>query len=101
MNLIYQCLRPECRFRFPTTERNDERIKCPRCGGPTRLVVLPYDGVRVEERHANSEPRIEVLLDNIRSAFNVGSIFRTADGAAINHIHLCGITPTADHPKVA
>ncbi|NPV76937.1 MAG: RNA methyltransferase [Anaerolineae bacterium] len=53
------------------------------------------------ERCENSAPHIEVLLDNIRSAFNVGSIFRTADGAAINHIHLCGITPTPDHPKVS
>lgn len=101
MNLIYQCLRPECRFRFPTLERGDEWVKCPRCGGPTRLVVLPYDGIGAEDHRVNSAPHIEVLVDNIRSAFNVGSIFRTADGAGVNHIHLCGITPTPDHPKVA
>jgi 23S rRNA (guanosine2251-2'-O)-methyltransferase len=45
-------------------------------------------------------PQIETLLDNLRSAFNVGSIFRTSDGAGIRHLHLCGITPTPDHPKV-
>ena len=46
-------------------------------------------------------PRIETFLDNIRSSYNVGSIFRTADGAGISHLHLGGITPTPDHPKVA
>jgi tRNA G18 (ribose-2'-O)-methylase SpoU len=42
-----------------------------------------------------------VVLDNLRSAYNVGSIVRTADGAGIDHLYLCGITPTLDHPKVA
>jgi tRNA G18 (ribose-2'-O)-methylase SpoU len=28
-------------------------------------------------------------------------MFRTADGAGIRHIHLCGITPAPDHPKIA
>jgi tRNA G18 (ribose-2'-O)-methylase SpoU len=41
------------------------------------------------------------LLDNLRSVYNVGSIFRTADGAGIRHLHLCGITPPPDHPKIA
>ncbi len=44
---------------------------------------------------------MEAMLDNIRSAYNVGSIFRTADGAGIRHLYLCGITPTPEHPKVA
>lgn len=34
------------------------------------------------------------ILHNIRSLFNVGSIFRTADAAGIEKIYLCGITPT-------
>src|SRR3989344_6634066 len=34
-----------------------------------------------------------VILDNIRSMNNVGSIFRTADAAGIEKIYLCGITP--------
>lgn len=34
-----------------------------------------------------------ILLDNIRSAHNVGSIFRTADGAGVAKIFLCGYTP--------
>ena len=35
-----------------------------------------------------------IILDNIRSLFNVGSIFRTADAAGVEKIYLCGITPT-------
>lgn len=41
-----------------------------------------------------------IILDNIRSTFNVGSIFRTADGAGIDKIYLVGITPTPDHVKI-
>lgn len=35
-----------------------------------------------------------VVLDNIRSVYNVGSIFRTANALGIEKIYLCGITPT-------
>ncbi|MDD9867911.1 MAG: TrmH family RNA methyltransferase [Candidatus Campbellbacteria bacterium] len=35
-----------------------------------------------------------VILDNIRSVFNVGSIFRSSEGAGVKKIYLCGITPT-------
>ena len=34
-----------------------------------------------------------VVLDNIRSAHNVGSIFRTSDGAGVKKVYLCGYTP--------
>lgn len=35
-----------------------------------------------------------IILDNIRSVHNVGSIFRTADCAGVSEIYLCGATPT-------
>ncbi|MCX4240464.1 TrmH family RNA methyltransferase [Paraliomyxa miuraensis] len=44
---------------------------------------------------------MEALLDNIRSLRNVGSMFRTADGAGVSHLHLGGVTPTPEHPKLA
>jgi|SRR3989344_5426657 len=43
---------------------------------------------------------IYLILDNIRSRENVGSIFRTADGAGVTKIYLCGITPCPPHPKI-
>ncbi|PMP95056.1 MAG: rRNA methyltransferase, partial [Thermodesulfobacterium geofontis] len=36
---------------------------------------------------------IVAVLDNIRSAYNVGSMFRTAECAYISKLILCGITP--------
>jgi tRNA G18 (ribose-2'-O)-methylase SpoU len=43
---------------------------------------------------------LEALLDNIRSAWNVGAMFRSADGAGFTRLHLCGITPTPEIPAV-
>ncbi len=40
---------------------------------------------------------MEFLLDNVRSVFNVGSIFRSADGAGVSHLYLGGITPSPGH----
>lgn len=44
---------------------------------------------------------LHVVLENIRSAFNVGSIFRTADAAAAAHLHLCGYTAYPPNEKLA
>jgi tRNA G18 (ribose-2'-O)-methylase SpoU len=43
---------------------------------------------------------VVVILDNIRSTFNVGSVLRTGDGAGIKKLYLAGITPTPAHPKI-
>lgn len=96
---IYQCLKPSCRFRFPGNQNDSPDRVCPKCGSPMQKITwLPPANQEIINN--GSGQRIEILLDNIRSVFNVGSIFRTADGAGIDHIHLCGITPTPDHPKM-
>jgi len=43
----------------------------------------------MEEKH-----KIYVVLDNVRSIHNVGSIFRTADCAGVAKIYICGVTPS-------
>jgi tRNA G18 (ribose-2'-O)-methylase SpoU len=43
---------------------------------------------------------IVLVLDNIRSAFNVGSMFRTGETAGVMEIVTCGITATPPHPKL-
>ncbi len=45
--------------------------------------------------------KLAVVICNVRSAHNVGSMFRTADAVGIQHLYLCGLTPTPEHPKVA
>lgn len=44
--------------------------------------------------------KLVVILDNLRSAFNVGAIFRTADAVGAEKIYLCGITPTPSNDKI-
>lgn len=39
------------------------------------------------------EKKLYLVLHNVRSAYNVGAIFRTADGAGVDHIYLTGYTP--------
>jgi len=48
---------------------------------------------------ANKKP-IVVVMDNIRSMHNVGSVFRTADGFLIDAICLCGFTPQPPHRDI-
>jgi tRNA G18 (ribose-2'-O)-methylase SpoU len=43
---------------------------------------------------------VRLVLHNVRSIYNVGSIFRTSDAARIDHIHLTGYTGTPDHPDM-
>lgn len=89
-------------MRFPVLEREGLGSVCPVCGAPTRTVVGPYDEYNVERSLPRAwHHRIEVLLDNIRSIYNVGAFFRTSDAAGISHIHLCGMTPTPDNSRLA
>lgn len=41
-----------------------------------------------------------LILDNIRSMNNVGSVFRTADAFVASHVYLCGITATPPHRDI-
>jgi len=41
-----------------------------------------------------------IILPNIRSAHNVGAMFRTADGAGVDKIYLSGYTPCPPHPRL-
>lgn len=41
-----------------------------------------------------------VVLDNVRSLNNIGSVFRTSDAFLVEEIYLCGITATPPHPDI-
>ena len=99
--LMRQCAQPTCRFRFPVPAASRKGNICPRCGAATYAATEPFRGQRPGANVSSRAPTVEALLDNVRSIFNVGSIFRTADGAGIGPLHLCGITATPEHPKVA
>ena len=56
--------------------------------------------ISIEEFKNSSKTPIKVLLDNIRSAHNVGSIFRSCDAFLIDEIILCGITPKPPNREI-
>ena len=54
----------------------------------------------VEEYRNAEKLRVTVVLDNVRSEMNVGSVFRTADAFLIEKIVLCGFTPVPPKPEI-
>jgi tRNA G18 (ribose-2'-O)-methylase SpoU len=99
---IRQCNDPSCGLRYPYLEDYSYGKLCPRCGGVTAMMNV-YQRFHEElDRTLDVRGRhIEAMLDNVRSAWNVGSMFRTAEGFGIRKMHLCGITPTPENHKVA
>ncbi|MBO9572126.1 MAG: RNA methyltransferase [Chitinophagaceae bacterium] len=54
----------------------------------------------VEEFKQSEKLPVVVILDNVRSMHNVGSVFRTADAFLISGIWLCGYTPRPPHRDI-
>jgi 23S rRNA (guanosine2251-2'-O)-methyltransferase len=54
----------------------------------------------VDEFKSSSKTPIVIVLDNVRSLHNVGSVFRTADAFLIEVIYLCGITGTPPNKDI-
>lgn len=91
-----------CGLRYPLIDEKTFEIRCPACLGETRLALqrtLTREATR-PSLDMQIQARMSVLLDNIRSAGNVGSILRSAEGFGFAHAHLCGITPTPENDAV-
>jgi tRNA G18 (ribose-2'-O)-methylase SpoU len=86
-----------CGLRYPLTEGHSFGVRCPICLGATNVAVRKNvtHEVSIEDRERKKDG-LAVLVDNVRSAWNVGSILRSADGFGFSHAFLCGITPTPD-----
>jgi 23S rRNA (guanosine2251-2'-O)-methyltransferase len=106
-----------CGLRYPLVDAETFGIRCPACLGETRVALrvsrklvaepghdlpdAPYREDTERAKNSNEESaELTVLLDNIRSAWNVGSILRSADGFGFAHAYLCGITPTPENDTV-
>lgn len=89
-------LKKEDLSKFLTKKQRERRQ-----GLETNLHVRSFDSHMTPEEQQNL-PRlpIHVILDNLRSAFNVGSIIRTADCVRAEKIHLCGYTAHPPHLKL-
>jgi len=66
-----------------------------------KLKLEELERVSIEEFKTQKKTPLVVVLDNVRSALNVGSVFRTADSFAIEKIYLCGITATPPHKEIS
>lgn len=97
---VHQCTNPDCGLRLPVDLEVFQGKYCPKCGAAMDCLesISGHLPSRTNEEVKHRE--IVVVLDNIRSAHNVGSIFRTAEGAGIKHIYLCGITPTPEEKPI-
>ncbi len=100
---FFQCSNPNCGLRFPAPAEKTGWLLCPRCKSPAQPLVTRDEVASHNPRQeaASPQPHLEVLLDNIRSTFNVGAMLRTSDGAGVSHVHLGGITPQPDNPRIA
>ena len=67
-------------------------VKTPNSQRRPHASVSFYNFMMAQKNNLKNE--IAAVLHDIRSLHNVGSIFRTADGAGIRKIYLCGITPS-------
>jgi tRNA G18 (ribose-2'-O)-methylase SpoU len=56
---------------------------------------------RKNKPSAKAGKRLVVVCHNIRSAYNIGSIFRTADGAGVAKVYLTGYTPAPPHAGIS
>ena len=62
--------------------------------------ILELERSSVEAYKTQEKTPLILVLDNVRSALNVGSAFRTADGFALQKIYLCGITAQPPHKEI-
>jgi len=65
-----------------------------------KLKLNELNRLDLEEYKSSFKLPVNIVLDNIRSAHNVGSIFRTVDGFALEKIILCGITARPPHKEI-
>lgn len=98
---IFECSNNECRLRFPNDLSITVITVCPFCSSTMVPVGAPYKNFHAKpDVTRKNKTEINLLLDNLRSTENVGSIFRTANGAGASHVYCCGTTPTPEHPRV-
>ncbi len=65
-----------------------------------KLKTYELGRISVEEYKKSEKLPLIIVLDNIRSLNNIGSIFRTADAFRVEEIHLCGITACPPHREI-
>ena len=65
-----------------------------------KLKITELNRISTEEFKKAEKLPLVVVLDNIRSLHNIGSVFRTSDAFRVECIYLCGITAVPPHPEM-
>lgn len=65
-----------------------------------KLRTIEMKRLSVEEYHEAEKTPLIVVLDDVRSMHNVGSVFRTADAFRLEAVYLCGITGCPPHAEI-
>ena len=65
-----------------------------------KLRTIEMNRLSVEEFHQAEKTPLIVVLDDVRSMHNVGSVFRTADAFRLEAVYLCGITGCPPHNEI-
>ena len=65
-----------------------------------KLKITEMNRLTAEEFKDEKKTPLVVVLDNVRSLHNVGSVFRTADAFLVEAVYLCGITSTPPHAEI-
>ncbi|NLI71738.1 MAG: RNA methyltransferase [Bacteroidales bacterium] len=65
-----------------------------------KLKITELNRLTIDEFKQHEKIPLIVVLDNVRSLHNVGSVFRTADAFLVKSVYLCGITSTPPHAEI-
>ena len=65
-----------------------------------KLTILEMGRMNAEEFKQSQKMPLIVVLDDVRSMYNVGSVFRTSDAFRVEAIYLCGITACPPHAEI-
>lgn len=65
-----------------------------------KLKITELNRLSPEEFKTAAKIPLIVVLDNVRSMHNTGSVFRTADAFVVEAVYLCGITNVPPHPEI-
>ena len=65
-----------------------------------KLRTIEMERLSVDEFRQAEKMPLTVVLDDVRSMHNVGSVLRTADAFRVTEVVLCGITGTPPHPEI-
>lgn len=112
--MLTRCPNPKCKHQFEVAaECEGKNGPCPQCGQviTLRSLAILNEVERQQQRLHEARldrstkpataPRFSALLEDIRSLWNVGAIFRSADGSGFDKLYLCGITGCPPRKEIA